>query len=151
MRPGKLRRSRWRATALPWESQWGEEGWEKTGRQSYGARAWENVEMPINTGSQNVSLDYHFSLSLFQALPKRWIITSPCLSSKLCQEDLRFFCKIALFFCNTTAEFLGQRQSKAWNFLHFAEAVCFLWGEKKERNKERKAEKPLSLWPAMSG
>ena len=109
MRPGKLR-SRWRATGL---TRW----MRRDGRGCQAemeARVWENEEMPRKMGSQNVPLDYHFLLSLFQALPKR----------------LRFFCKIVLFFCNTTAEFLGQRESKAWNSLCFAELLFFFFQRK---------------------
>lgn len=105
--------------APPWESQGGEEGWEKDARQRKGARVWENAEMSSKMGSQNIPL----------------IITSHCLSSKFCQKDLRFFCKIVLFSCNSTAESLGQRESKAWNSFHFAEAVFFLWKKKRKRKK----------------
>lgn len=126
MRQGKLRRNRWRATTPPWESQWGEEGWEKTAKD----RTQEHGKM------EKCWLTWGLRMC-------HWIITSPCLSSKLCQKELGFFCKIALLFCNTAAESLEQQQSKAWNFLHFAGAVCFLrkgagGGRKKEKGKKKK-------------
>lgn len=66
-----------------------------------------------------------------------WIFTSHCLSSKFCQKGLRFFCKIALLFCNTMPS-LWDSGSPSPGTSAISRKLFSSSGKKRKRNKERK-------------